>query len=532
MLKLLVKKQIAEVFRSYYYDAKKNRMRSKWAIAGWIVFFVVVMVGMLGGMFTFLSLSLCGSLTEVGMGWLYFVLMGGIAIVLGAFGSVFNTYSGLYLSKDNDLLLSLPIPVRTVLASRLINVYLMGAMYSAVAFLPALIVFWIVSGATAARILGGAALFVIVTLLVLLLSCLLGWVVAKISLRLKNRSFITVFLSLAFIAAYYFVYFKANGLIRNIILHAAAYGARIRGAAYMVYLFGRVGEGDGMAAAIWLAITAAFSVLIWIVLSRSFLSIATASGKTAKARYVERTAKVRTPFRALLFKELGRFTASPNYMLNCGLGILFMPVLGVLLLFKGREICELIDGFLSGRPDSAAVLLCGALMLLTSMNDMAVPSVSLEGKSLWIPQSLPVEPRTVLRAKVSMQLLLTEIPLLFAAVCAALTVRTSPAVRLLLCLAPLTYAAFSALFGMLLGVRMPLLNWTNEIAPIKQSGAVTISVFGSWGFSVVMMGLFLLIGYRIGAALYLLAWTALYAVAGLLLLRWMNTRGAAAFEAL
>ena len=52
MLKLLVKKQIAEVFRSYYYDAKKNRMRSKWAIAGWIVFFVVIMVGMLGGMFT------------------------------------------------------------------------------------------------------------------------------------------------------------------------------------------------------------------------------------------------------------------------------------------------------------------------------------------------------------------------------------------------------------------------------------------------------------------------------------------------
>ena len=36
-----------------------------------------------------------------------------LAIVLGAFGSVFNTYSSLYLAKDNDLLLSMPIPVRT-----------------------------------------------------------------------------------------------------------------------------------------------------------------------------------------------------------------------------------------------------------------------------------------------------------------------------------------------------------------------------------------------------------------------------------
>ena len=36
MLRILVKKQLAEVFKSYFYDAKKNRMRSKLAIAGWI----------------------------------------------------------------------------------------------------------------------------------------------------------------------------------------------------------------------------------------------------------------------------------------------------------------------------------------------------------------------------------------------------------------------------------------------------------------------------------------------------------------
>ena len=28
MLKILIKKQLAEVFKGYFYDAKKNRMRS------------------------------------------------------------------------------------------------------------------------------------------------------------------------------------------------------------------------------------------------------------------------------------------------------------------------------------------------------------------------------------------------------------------------------------------------------------------------------------------------------------------------
>ena len=140
MLKILLKKQLAEVFRSYFYNAKKNKMRSKWGIAAWVVFFVLVMVGMLGGIFTFFALTMCSPLNEVGMGWMYYLLMGLIAVVLGAFGSIFNTYSGLYLAKDNDLLLSLPIPVRTIMAARLTNVYLLGAMYTATVLIPALIV--------------------------------------------------------------------------------------------------------------------------------------------------------------------------------------------------------------------------------------------------------------------------------------------------------------------------------------------------------------------------------------------------------
>ena len=34
MLRILVKKQLSEVFKGYFFDAKKNRMRSKGAIIG------------------------------------------------------------------------------------------------------------------------------------------------------------------------------------------------------------------------------------------------------------------------------------------------------------------------------------------------------------------------------------------------------------------------------------------------------------------------------------------------------------------
>ena len=140
MLKLLVKKQLAEIFRNYFYDPKKNRARSKAGIVGYILLFVIIMAGMLGGMFAALSLNLCAPLSAAGMDWLYFSLMGLLAILLGTFGSVFNTFSCLYLSRDNDLMLSLPIPVNALMASRLMTVYLLGLMYSIVVILPAVIV--------------------------------------------------------------------------------------------------------------------------------------------------------------------------------------------------------------------------------------------------------------------------------------------------------------------------------------------------------------------------------------------------------
>ena len=122
MVKLLIKKQLREIFRSWFVNQKTNQRRSKAGIIGFLLLFVVLMVGVLGGIFTVLSFSLAGPLSAAGVGWLHFSIMTLIAILLGVFGSVFNTYSGLYLAKDNDLLLSLPVPPRALILSRLLSV--------------------------------------------------------------------------------------------------------------------------------------------------------------------------------------------------------------------------------------------------------------------------------------------------------------------------------------------------------------------------------------------------------------------------
>lgn len=272
MLKLLVKKQLTEIFRAYLYDAKKNRARSKAATVGYLVFFVFIMVGIIGGMFTALSLAMCRSMAEAGMSWFYFAIMGLMAILLGAFDSVFTTYSSLYLPKDNDQMLSLPIPVNTLIAARLLGVYLMGLMYSGVVVLPAIIVYWVTVSAAPLHLLAGVLFLLLISLFVMAISCLLGWVVAKVSLKLKNKSFVTVVLSLAFFGLYYYFFsFKANSLLTELLQNIALYGDKVRSSAYPVYLFGQAGAGDPLS---MLLLTAAIAVLFgltWLLLSRSFL---------------------------------------------------------------------------------------------------------------------------------------------------------------------------------------------------------------------------------------------------------------------
>ena len=261
--------------------------------------------------------------------------------------------------------------------------------------------------------------------------------------------------------------------------------------------------------------------------------MATSTGRTARVIYREKTVKEKNIFTAVLSKEFGRFTSSPAYMLNCGLGILLLPTMGIFLLIHDAVPSILDNAFSSsGIMNAGAVLICTMLCLVATMNDMAASSISLEGRSLWLPQSLPIDPKLILYAKASVQLILSGIPMLIAVTCAVTVVDASPVVCLLIFLTAMMYVIFSALFDVFLGIKMPLLNWTSEIAPIKQSGGVFIAMFGGWGVCALMGGLYLFIGYNIGAVVYLLIWTLLFAAASLIISFWINERGSVIFAEL
>lgn len=480
-----------------------------------------------------LSRKLCAPMAALDMGWMYFVLMGLLAILLGTFGSVFNTFSGLYLAKDNDLFLSMPIPVSAIIASRLISVYIMGLMYSAVVIIPAWIVYMVTAGVNTQNIFGGMILTLLISVFVMTLSCLLGYAVAKVSLKLKHKSMITVLVSLVFIGAYYFFYFQAQNMITELLTNLTVYGEKIKGSAYLLFAFGSVGVGDVKATLIMIALFAVTFLMMWFLISKSFLQVATSTGKVSKVVYRKKTMKQESVTKALLFREFQHFTSSLGYMLNSGLGIFLMPICAVALLWKGRKIFTMFNGMFGSQDGSVLLLVTIMFCGLISMNIMTAPSISLEGKSLWIAQSLPVTPWQVLRAKLGMQLILNGIPVMLCMICAAVVFPFRIGQFMMMILQVLSYVLVMAVFGLFMGVIKPVLTWANELTPIKQSASVMITMFGGFGYTAILfIGYMVLPGYTLGYICYIGIFIVANVVVGLTLYIWLRTKGCDRFAEL
>lgn len=529
MTKALFKKQLMEVFSWLYKDRKSGKLRSAKGIAVYCILYLVLFA-FLGSVFYFAADMLCNPLIGTGMGWLYWCLMGLIAVFLGVFGSVFNTYSSLYGAKDNDFLLSLPVPTSRILLVRLFGVYTMGLMYELIVIIPTMLVWFL----TAPFSLIGAVCIILIPLVlsvfVLVLSAVLGWVVALIAGKLKHKNIITVFISLAFIAAYYYFYSKAYSMLQALLVNAESIGDKMKSALYPLYQMGLATEGNFLSMLIFTAIIGVLFLIVYLVLSRSFLGLATANRGAAKTAYKEQKQKARSVGGALLQKELRRFLGSANYMLNCGLGIILMPIAAVMLVWKSGQINEFLSvDFLQ---KYIPLLALGAICLLTTMNDITAPSVSLEGKNMWLVQSFPVSGKQVLAAKLKLHLLLTLIPAIPLVIAVEWLIKPSPVFAVLIPIITVLFVVFMAALGLIINLKMPNLNWTSEIVPIKQSMGVLLALFGGWAIVGAFAVLYILLNNIFSPLAYLELVCVLLLAAGCILLRWLFTKGARIFGSL
>ena len=465
------------------------------------------------------------------LSWLYMTLAYLVTLILMFVGTIFLAKAQLFEAKDNALLLTMPIQPRIILLSRILSLFLMNLIFGSSTMLPAIIFYFWNCGFSLAVLLVNLLLFIALALFALSFSCLLGWIISVLFARIKSKTFITVVFSLAFIVIYYYFIGQGPSKLMIALYENSALVAETLGAFLPLYWIGTAAANIDLLRIVYsLGIMLIPFVLIYLLLSATFLKTITTQRGFKKAVYQAKEQKSTSISKALRRRENARLLSSATYLLNAGIGSLFLLVAtGYLVyLYLNDTLSVLFQLFGKGY---LGPILCAGVCMMLSTSLFTAPSVALEAKTLWIIRTMPIPTKQILLAKWKMHLMWTSVPAFVTSLTAAvLFLRDDPLWFVMILILPQIYTVFAGGLGMFFGIRFANMEWTNEVQAIKQSLAVLLSLFGNMAILAVFVLAFYLLRNICSMWIPIIFTVALLTVGSYLIYRWVTTRGCSAFE--
>ena len=470
----MLKTLVAVRFKALVSGLFKGRKKGSKIGAGKKILFAllgVYIVGVYAALFGMMFYGLYGAFSAMDLMALYFALAAFLSLTLSFAGSVFATQSQLYDASDNELLLSMPVKPWMILLSRMIVLYLTNLLFTALVMLPAGVICWFHEAPTAGSVLAFALGVFLLPLGSLTLSCIFGWLFAWIGSHMRNKSIVSLVVSVAFFAVYFYAISRTEELPNLIVANSDKVASLITTLGWRAWQLGQGVAGDAAAFVKFLAAVLLPFAAVMAVLSRSFIGIATRNKGGVKIKYQRKAMKVRSQKTALLMKELTHFGASAAWMLNGGIGLMFTLVGPIMMLANADFIQDILNAFpAAGRYIMLLLALFECLTL--SMCTISAGAVSIEGKSVWLAQAMPVKAKDVLVSKAMLQAAVSLPFVLVATALAWIGARPEPAMGLASLALVLSFAVMMSLLGAALNVRLPRLDWTSEAVAVKQGMSI------------------------------------------------------------
>lgn len=518
MLKVLLKKQFLATINGFGKN-KKSRNRS---VTSYVVILSIVCVFM--GVSFFQSFNqMSKTLLEKGLGWLFFAYVGLMAMGLSILGSVFMAVSQLYDAKDNDFLLSLPIPSRYILFVRMVPLYVQNVIFSSVILIPAFIAKCINGGANAVQSVLFLFMFFAVPLFALFVTCLLGLLISFLTSKMRDKTLVTVIFSFIFAFVYFFIYFSANNYLTTLIQKSEEIGNGIIKSFYPLYAFGKALEGEFVNFAITFSVIIALFGSLYFVLSKTYIKFITTKRGGVKTKSKTKALKSSSMFSTLFKKEVKRFFGSAMYFLNCGFGCLILII--VLIVFSVKSDFFILQlSQIMAVEYLPAILLVG-IIFISSMNCVSAPSISLEGKNIWLLQSLPIDLFSVLKAKLTLHYIVTAPIATITSIVFAILLKPSALMIVSMVLMPSVVVILFGAIGLCFNLKKPNLDWDNETLVLKQSSSVMFTIFTGYGIFGLLIGIYAGIRKFLSIDIFSIITLCLLVVASVLVLAWLKKKG-------
>ncbi|MEQ2444751.1 hypothetical protein WMO64_14930 [Pseudoflavonifractor sp. CLA-AP-H29] len=479
------------------------------------------------------SFTFGSQLAPLGMINLIILIMPVIAVSFGLMFTIFAAQGVVFGGKDNDLMLSMPVSPFSLMLSRTLALYVENLVFTVFVLGPAGVAYLVFGGA------GGAGFFVVLMLGAVLLSALptlfsllVGYVLAWVSSKFLRRGVLSTLLYLVFFLLLMAVIMRLSFAMGDLSRYAAGLQDAFTGWGLPFLLLEQAACEGNLLSLLALAglCLVTFFLVVWLFAGRYKKIVTSMGARKARSDYKLERLSASGHRAALLKKELKRFFGSPAYFINSGFGLILLAAGGVAcLVFRGQveEFLALVQGLVPVVPVLALMM---GFFLSTVL--FTAPSISLEGRQLWILKEAPVSCGEIFLVKAGVQMLVTLPCLLVGVICAAVAVGVDPGSTVVLLVLGALFSGVMAQGGLLANLFLPKLDAPNDTVVVKQSASVLVTMFGSWVLLAIFGFGYVFVLSRLGETAGLLIVAAVCALLDLVLWRLLATVGVKLFRGL
>ncbi len=409
--------------------------------------------------------------------------------------SLFKSNGEFFGFSDYDLIMSLPLTVKTVINSRFLNMYIWNTFISILVMLPMGIIYLGVEQPHFSVYLMWIASIFLVSLIPTALAAIFGAVVAAISAKFRYTSALATILSIGLVAAVLLLLMTAptadfgfgelfdsqTGTLNETAFSSLApFISERLNQFYPPTKFFKEAIVDGKILSFLLF--AAISIGVYLVflqlLALKYKQINTAltshmSKRNYKVTVLQQSGVTVALYKKTLMRILKSTVAATNLLIGCVLAILLAVSTLIIGPEKMLQSMDLID-YLPLAKNSAGYVIAA----MVSMTNTATISLALEGENIWIVKSLPITPKKLYDSYLLTNLTFTIPTSIICSILFSISLKANLSEILLILVTPLSFSLFTAVAGIFIGNRLAYYDWQDETQLVKQSLMSLIGMLG------------------------------------------------------
>ena len=408
------------------------------------------------------------------------IVMVGFASLLILTTSVPRVKS-LFTGNDYDILASMPLTKKEIVASKIITFYLTEFLFSTVIMIPNIVInvfLW----NDFSFILIGLIIMILLPAFPVVISCFVGTLIALFAEKSRFGNIVTTLLYTVFFVVIMLLSFSfemnpetdADVMMGMTILFKVLNPTSL--------LLELTYTKSGIFYIIYCIVNLVLLIGITLFLSLSYTPIHEMINVTkSNVKYERKKLENKGQFKTLLGLELKRIFNSKLYFLNSCIG-------GILLLIASISISVSSSEFLSllGEYKDYIHLISIVSMFILGMATPSASSISMEGKCFWITKSLPIDYQVYAKVKVLASVIIQGICSVISSIVLIVFFKPNITQAFGIVLIPLIYIVIYSNIGLLINQFFYKLNWTNEQQVVKNSSAVLLSMLAGFILTILI----------------------------------------------